>query len=687
MGADLRDFDILPIALEPGVEPPSDNTNQATVHYVASQGIRFFDGKSRKRGGWVSYDFDDNNDIVGVARTLYSQRIATFPWLLIGTNLRLYAVLGTELTNITPLDTTPVAIANSLDTNYGLLANNPITTVNGSTTVTFAYANTNNKLRAGDTVTVSGVPGDVNGIPVAQLNANLFVRTAGLTSFTVTVATAATSSGSGGGAAVNLATAIITVNDVAHGQSDGNRVLISGATATGGIPNGEINIEHIIRAGTADLFYISCVTRATSAVTGGGGAATEIQYQIPAGNADASSGMGYGMGQYGVGEYGVSKTSADGLILPRIWSFDAYGDLVVMTPGQQTGVYNWDGDTDEAPTLLSGAPSAVNYVFQSQNIIVTLGSGNVGNRVKWSDQGNATTWTATAQNQAGEIDIQGVGVFIGHSRVSDTVNLLFTNNEVVRMTYIGLPLVWKFEIIEQRIGMIAQNAHAALGSLVFWMGNTDLYMYDGAQVMPMPKNTLRQYIFNNINTVQQSKCWMGYLPGFRELWLGFPTEASNEIDTTVCITLPDYTYTPDANLARTAFESPRIIDVLPRMIYDTTLYKHEVGYNNDGASMPISLSSKYFRGDLKNLVELWGMLPDSIQTGDIELTINVKDYPQSTAVTSYGPYTISSTTDILNYPGMFTGRYWQYVITQDVLDGNWQAGEWLQLLKLGTEQL
>lgn len=689
MPISLDDFDILSLQQEAGIEPPTDATEQVTTHWTDARNVRSFNGLPRKLGGWTSYMFDGGNTISGAPRTLYSQRISTSLWALIGTNTRLYSLLGTSLTNITPLVTATTAIANSLDTNYSTLANNPITTVNGSTTVTFAYANTNTKLRAGDTVTVSGAPGGgVNGVPAAQLNTSLFVRTATTTTFTVVVATAATSSGAGGGASVVLATPVITVNQVAHGFAEGDRVKILAAADTGGILAAQINTEHIIRTGTANLYYITSAdgSRATSSVSAGGGAATTVQGQIAAGNADATTGMGYGMGQYGVGQYGVSKTSSAGPIQPRIWSFDAYGNLVIMTPGGQTGVYNWGGNNATAPTLLSGAPAAVNYTFVSQNIVVTLGAANVGNRVQWSDQGNATTWTATAQNQAGSNDIQGVGVFISHAKVSDTVNLLFTNNEVVRMTYIGLPYIWQFEIIEQKIGIIGQNARLSLGGQVLWSGNSDLYIYDGAFVSPMPKNTVRQFIFDNINTVQQSKSWMGYDTQFREAWFGYPSLSANNPDTVIMITLPDFTYTPNA-MARTAFEGPRILETLPRAItINGTLYRQENGLDADGVAMPIRIVTKYFRGAIKNVTELYGVIPDSIQTGNITFRVNVKDFPQGTVLT-YGPFTITPTTDIMMYTGPLTGRYFQYVIEQEVLGGDWQLGDWLQLLKYGPAQI
>src|SRR5690606_23053565 len=133
-----------------------------------------------------------------------------------------------------------------------------------------------------DSITISGAD-PTNGIPDTEINATHIVRATTPNTYTITVATAATSTGSGGGNAVVEATAIITVNATAHGLPDGDRVKIASAATTGGIPDTEINAEHVIRNVATDTFDIVLSTKATSSVTGGGGGSTTYQKQIAAG--------------------------------------------------------------------------------------------------------------------------------------------------------------------------------------------------------------------------------------------------------------------------------------------------------------------------------------------------------------------------------------------------------------------
>ena len=67
-----------------------------------------------------------------------------------------------------------------------------------------------------------------------------------------------------------LGSTAVLVADVAHGAQVGDLVRFSGATATGGVPASEFNIQHTIQAPiTVDSYTIGVVTSATSAATGG----------------------------------------------------------------------------------------------------------------------------------------------------------------------------------------------------------------------------------------------------------------------------------------------------------------------------------------------------------------------------------------------------------------------------------
>ena len=168
----------MPTVLEPiqvvaGVEPSTDRTETTTQHYTSSKHIRFVDGYPEKIGGWDSFDFNDSNEISGIARSLFSYILDGYNRYIVGTHTRLYDIFGSELTNITPLKTTSIDIANSIATYYDTLGNDPISTTDGSTTITIA--DTAHKLQAGDTIEISGSTA-VNGIPAVEINSSQLDR-------------------------------------------------------------------------------------------------------------------------------------------------------------------------------------------------------------------------------------------------------------------------------------------------------------------------------------------------------------------------------------------------------------------------------------------------------------------------------------------------------------------------------
>lgn len=674
-----RDLDITP-----GVEPSTDSTPQSTPHYTYSDKIRFVDGRPQKIGGWNSFSFDSGNTLMGAVRTVYSFVLTGSVQYLFGTSGFLYHLTGTTLTNITPLVTNTTAIANSLATYYIALGSNPITTVNGSNTITIT--DTATKVRAGDTIVLSGAS-TTNGIPNTEINASHFVRSQTTDSFTVNCTTTASSSGSGGGASVILKTGIITVSQSAHGFGNGYRVKIAAAADTGGILATNINKEFIIRNISTNAYDIVTTGSATSSVSGGGGSSATVQGQIAAGNVNAFFGSGYGLGQYGVGLYGTPKTSSVTFNLPRIWSFDRFGNNIVMTPGSQTGVYTWDGNTTAAPTLVTNAPTAVNFVFVSNEILATQGASGVTNRLQASDQGSSTTWTTAITNQAYQNDIEGANTWIAAAHLQG-INVMWTTNQFYTFSYIRRPLIWQVTLIEEGVGICAQNAHAVHDGIVYWMGRKNFYMYRGAGVEIIPSNTsaqttMRRYVFDNINVGQISKSFAWYNREFNEIWFHYPSTSSNEPDSIARVNLSDFTWAPDT-MDRTGAEGPGILGTFPYLVSSANLvYQHETGHDADGVAMPFSLIGPYYFSGLER-VKLAGIVPDSIQTGNISIQVNIKNYAQASIAGTKGPYTITPTTNIIEF--QTEARYWQWQISGSDLGQDWKAGSWQERIEQNKEK-
>ncbi len=668
---------LIELDIMPGVMPSTDATASDITCWASGYHIRFDSttGRLRKLAGWSHVIFNYSASISGTMRNIYSSTINQKVYTIIGTNSYLYSLLGSELSNITPLDTTPITAANSLATHYATLANNPINTTNGSNTVTISDTEAA-LFQVGDTYTLSGAT-TTNGVPNTELNAGHIIRMIGVNLISIIVATNATSSGSGGGALVIRKSGLITLTKATHGLSNNNRVLIAGAVAVGGVTALQINAEFQIRNVLTNSFDFMTDGTATSSASGGGGAGTEYYPQIIAGLLNEGIGQGYGAGKYGVGLYGTALLSSSGEVYPRIWFCDRFGDNIIMTPGNQTGVYTWDGNTITAPTLITNAPTDINYAFVSNNILVTFGH-DVENKIFASDIGNYTQWTASSNNQVFEDTIEGAGKLISHCPV-DGYNLIFTETQTYTFTYIGLLAgIWQIQTLDASIGLLAPMARISINGYAYWMGQDNFYMFRGGKVEIIPSNiglqsTILRYVFDNLNYSQRFKIFAWYNEDYDEIWWHYPSADSNECDRIARFNRKLMCWTPD-ELNRTAGEYPTQNLSNPRLGNVGTLYLHETGNDDDGSAMTFSATTKKFLSGRDTII-LGQIVPDSTMSGTIQLTIDSYNYPQSAVAMNTNIYDITSTTE--RVPTQINGRYEDYTIAGEELGQSFLMGQWM----------
>lgn len=665
------------IDIVPGVMPSTDATASDVPCWTDSLHVRFdpTTGRLRKLGGWMANSFDYGYQISGTIRTIYSAVINQKTYTIIGTNSYLYALIGSSLTNISPLQTTPVTVANSLATHYGTLTTDPLHTATGSNTVVVSDPDAG-RYMVNDTYTLSGAT-TTNGIPNTELNAPHVIRALGSGTVSFRTATAATSNGIGGGASVVRSDGLINVTKTAHGLNNGDRVGISGAANTGGITAPQINMEFVIRNVATNSFDVMTAGTSTSAVTASGGSGTEYFPQLAAGNLNQGVGQGYGAGLYGVGLYGTALVSSSGETYPRIWFCDRYGDNIILTDGNVSGVYTWDGDTTMAPTLVPNAPTDINYAFVSDNILVTVGHG-FENEIFSSDQGDYTQWTASSTNQVFQDVIQGAGRFISHVP-ADGYNLLFTEQQTYTMKYVGSPSVYQILLLDPQIGIIAPMARCSVNGIDYWMGPNNFYQFRGGKVEVMPCNfatesTILRYVFDDLNYSQRYKIFAWYNEIFDEIWWHYPSQESNECDSVARFSRKLTCWMPDV-LSRSAGEYPQMSLSNPRLGNVGTLYTHESGSNDNTSAMVWSArTKKYVSG--KDTVVQTQMIPDSNQTGNISLEVRTFNYAQSVTAVNDKTYTVSPTTE--KVPVQLNGRYYDYTFSGSDLNQTFLMGQWYE---------
>jgi hypothetical protein len=242
--------------------------------------------------------------------------------------------------------------------------------------------------------------------------------------------------------------------------------------------------------------------------------------------------------QYGIRPWGSAYETGIGQQL-RLWSNDNYGQDLVIAP-RGGGIFYWtalDGLSQRAVALstLSDTkgfdgdyvPTTTNQVLASaiQRFVIAMGANSYLNGtpdtefdpmlVRWSDQENPYQWVPDVTNQAGEFRLSN-GSYIVGSRATRQEILVWTDSALYSMQYLGAPYIWGFQVLMDNISVISPNAMITINNVTYWMGKDKFYMYSG-RVETLPC-ALRQYIFADINTDQESQIFCGSNEGYNEIW-------------------------------------------------------------------------------------------------------------------------------------------------------------------------
>ena len=98
--------------------------------------------------------------------------------------------------------------------------------------------------------------------------------------------------------------------------------------------------------------------------------------------------------------------------------------------------------------------------------------------IRFSDQENINDYTATAINSAGDFRLQDGTKIVGAIKAKETI-LVWTDNALYTMKFIGAPFTFGFEQVGTNCGLIGKNAVVEIDGNAFWMSANGLFLFDG----------------------------------------------------------------------------------------------------------------------------------------------------------------------------------------------------------------
>ena len=447
-----------------------------------------------------------------------------------------------------------------------------------------------------------------------------------------------------------------------------------------------------IRIGTEDITF-TANDIATGIVSGGSRQANGTTLALHTAGATITNISDY----VGWGQSSTEEVTLE----PGLWVLDNYGTKLIAL------IYNgkcfeWDSGvanpTANRATVIAGAPTASRHMLVSpvDRHLIFLGTettiGDTSTQddmfIRFSDQESTSDYTPTATNTAGTQRLANGSKIMGAIRGRDAI-YIWTDSAIFLMRFVGQPFTFSFEQVGTNCGLIGKNACIEVDGTAFWMSENGFFQYAG-QLQTMPC-LVEDYVYDDLNSTSRNLINCGLNNLFGEVNWFYCSSGSNVVDRVVT-----YNYLESVmlkkpiwytgSLPRTAWEDSSIYAKPHACYYDnaddvsydvvgntngiTIYYEHETGTDQviaGGTVTPIlaSITSGDFditqkraaqgqllgapdiRGDGEYIMKIRRFLPDFItQTGDTQITLMLRDYPNSTAASSpLGPFTITSSTD------------------------------------------
>ena len=190
----------------------------------------------------------------------------------------------------------------------------------------------------------------------------------------------------------------------------------------------------------------------------------------------------------------------------NIWSFVEFKDKIYATNNQ----YYDEFDPALANAVDLATVSDIGSVFTKAKIFkklknhvlafnLEIGGSSESRAYGWCDSDDISLWVPAATNLAGLDRIRDLDSEIRAVEYLRQGLVVYSANEVFFITYIGSPLVFRYDEMTRGIGAVGQNAVAYARGTHFGFGQNGIWRFDGNRFEYIDAPIKKQVLTNNFN--------------------------------------------------------------------------------------------------------------------------------------------------------------------------------------------
>jgi hypothetical protein len=177
------------------------------------------------------------------------------------------------------------------------------------------------------------------------------------------------------------------------------------------------------------------------------------------------------------------------------WKFTQFGNSLIAANESNTMQYIDVMSGTTFADLAVDAPKA-KFVTVVRDFVVSGYQDANKSRIQWSGINNEKTWTTSATTQADFQDLPDGGFVQGVT--GGEFGLVLLERSIVRMSYVGTPLIFQFDNIARNRGCFEPNSVIQWQGITYFLGDDGFYACDGQNLVNIGAEKVNRYFFNTL---------------------------------------------------------------------------------------------------------------------------------------------------------------------------------------------
>lgn len=198
-----------------------------------------------------------------------------------------------------------------------------------------------------------------------------------------------------------------------------------------------------------------------------------------------------------VSKVGGYSTATDGR-----WEFTLFGSEIIATNFADT-MQTFNIESSSVFADVTGTPPTARHIATVRDFLVVgntndVSDGSVPYRIRWPGVGTTNSWTVSATTQSNYKDLYGEGGWVQRI-IGGEYGVIFQERSIWRMTYVGSPVIFQFDKIEDNKGTPAPGSVIKIGNYIAYLGIDGFYIFDGNQSIPIGFNQVDKTFYNEVD--------------------------------------------------------------------------------------------------------------------------------------------------------------------------------------------